>query len=192
MVLIRKLSRWFCTCGMPSRQVFSLARSSYGNVRLLGNLRQLIDANGNAHQYDYDRNNRLVKETYPLGQTNQYAYDDAGNLQQKTDPNGNRTEYDWDDANRPKDIRQYNSAGTLQRSLHYDWDDANNLTAWTDTDHSRNQSASGTLGWDDANRKTGETVTYPNGASLGYSYGYSLGGRKTRLTLADGSPIDYG
>jgi hypothetical protein len=85
-----------------------------------------------------------------------------------------------------------------ETALRY-WDEAHNLTAWSDTDATRplgQQTASGTATYDDANRKTGETVTYPNPSgqpySLSYSYQYSLAGKKTRLTWADGTEIDYG
>ncbi|MDR1888231.1 MAG: RHS domain-containing protein [Zoogloeaceae bacterium] len=45
---------------------------------------------------------------------------------------------------------------------------------------------------DEQNRKTGETVTYPDGHTQSYGYGYSLAGKKTRLVWADGTEINYG
>jgi YD repeat-containing protein len=52
-----------------------------------------------------------------------------------------------------------------------------------------------TLSYDDDNRKTAETVSYPgpggNSFSLSYGYTHSPAGRKTRLTWADGTGIDY-
>ncbi|MDH4482760.1 MAG: hypothetical protein QE279_08625, partial [Rhodoferax sp.] len=83
------------------------------------------------------------------------------------------------------------------------WDAEDHLTAWTDTDHSRSQSTSAQLSYDAAGRKTSETITYPGisgnasiagagaGSTLSYSMAYSPGGKPTRLTLPDGSALDY-
>jgi RHS repeat-associated protein len=46
--------------------------------------------------------------------------------------------------------------------------------------------------YDEQNRKTGETVTYPDGHSQSYGYAYNLASKKTRLTWADGTEINYG
>ncbi len=160
-----------------------------------GNLIQLEDAKGNVTRFEYDRNDRLTKETLPLSQATSYQYDAAGNLSQRTDSLGTRTLYTHDSANRVTLTERRNAANAVQRSTNVTWDEANNLTAWSDTDPTRpagQQTSSATLTYDDANRKTSETVTYPNAATLGYSYAYSAAGKKTRLTWADGTAIDYG
>jgi RHS repeat-associated protein len=160
-----------------------------------GNLIQLEDANGNLTRFEYDRSDRLTKEILPLGQATSYRYDAAGNLAQRTDPLGTRTAYTYDNANRVTLTERRNSANAVQRSTTMMWDEANNLTGWSDTDPTRpagQQTSSATLTYDDANRKTGETITYPNGSTLNYSYAYSPAGKKTRLTWADGTAIDYG
>jgi RHS repeat-associated protein len=173
----------------------ALGNKTKAQYDVRGNLIQLEDAKGNITRFEYDRNNRLVKETLPLGQATGYQYDAAGNLAQRTDPLGTRTLYTYDNANRVTLTERRSSANAVQRNTTATWDDANNLTAWSDTDATRpagQQTASATLTYDDANRKIGEAVTYPNGATLGYSYAYSPAGKKTRLTWADGTAIDYG
>jgi RHS repeat-associated protein len=164
-----------------------------------GNLIQLTDANGNAHKFEYDRNDRLIRESLPLGQATDYSYDPAGNLIQRLDPNGHKTTHTYDASNWLEEIKQYQGGTQLVRTTGLTWDDAHNLTAWSDTDATRpigQQTTSGTASYDDDNRKTGETITYPNPTgqpySLSYSYQYSPAGKKTRLTWADGTAIDYG
>ena len=160
---------------------------------------QLTDANGNINRFEFDRNNRVVSETLPLGQATTYQYDAAGNRTQRIDPNGNKTTYAYDAANRLQEIQQYQGSTQLVHTTDYTWDNAGNLTAWSDTDATRpsgQQIASGSATYDDANRKTAETVTYPNPAggsySLAYGYQYSPAGKKTRLVWADGTAIAYG
>ena len=157
-----------------------------------GNLLQITDANGHVNRFEYDRNNRVVKEILPLGQTTAYQYDAVGNLSQQIDPNGYKITFAYDAANRLVEAKQYQSGSQQVRTTSFTWDDADNLIAWSDADHTRNQTASASLTYDAANRKTGETVTYPDGYTLSYGYGYSAAGKKTRLTWPDGTVIDYG
>jgi RHS repeat-associated protein len=173
----------------------ALGNKTRAQYDVRGNLIQLEDAKGNVTRFEYDRNDRLVKETLPLGQTTSYQYDAAGNLAQRTDPLGTRSLYTHDNANRVTLTERRNSANAVQRSTTATWDEANNLTGWSDTDPTRpagQQTSSATLTYDDANRKTGETVTYPNSTNMSYGYAYSAAGKKTRLTWADGTAIDYG
>jgi len=163
-----------------------------------GNLLQLVDANGNTHTFEYDRNSRVVKQMRPSGKATQYSYDAAGNLHEKTDPLGNRFAYTYDAANRLIEIKQFKADGALLRTTTQVWDANDNLTAWIDLDATRpagQQQSSGSATFDDANRKTGETVNYPDprGGSFVLSYGqaFSLAGKKSRLTWADGTVIDY-
>jgi YD repeat-containing protein len=58
----------------------SLGHSTQALYDARGNLIQLTDANGNAHKFEYDRNDRVVREILPLGQATDYGYDPAGNL----------------------------------------------------------------------------------------------------------------
>ncbi len=157
-----------------------------------GNLLEMTDAKGNKYTFEYDRNDRVIKEALPLGQVTQYQYDAAGNLSKKTDPLGNQHIITRDAANRVTQIEQRGADGTLLRTTTQTWDASGHLTAWSDTDHSRSHTSSETLSYDDAGRKVSETITYPSGTTLGYQYSYSLAGKKTRLTWPDGTAIDYG
>jgi RHS repeat-associated protein len=157
-----------------------------------GNLIALTDANGNTYGFEYDRNDRLVKEVLPLGQTSQYRYDGNGNLTQKTSPNGERTSYSYDANDRPVEASYTKANGVLERTTTYIWDENDNLTGWTDQDHNRNETTRASLSYDDENRKTGETITYADGHSRSYGYGYSPAGNKTKLVWADGTEISYG
>jgi RHS repeat-associated protein len=134
----------------------------------------------------------LTKEILPLGQETQYQYDANGNLIRKTTPNGHQTEYGYDVMNRPVEIRHTKADGTLARTGTYTWDANHNLTGWSETDHSRNERSSANLAYDDQNRKTQETITYPDGHTQSYRYGYSLAGKKTKLVWPDGTEIGYG
>ncbi|MDR7152750.1 RHS repeat-associated protein [Hydrogenophaga palleronii] len=157
-----------------------------------GNLLQMTDANGNSHRFEYDRNDRLVKETRPLGQVRQFEYDASGNMVKRIEPSGVQYQFTFDAANRLINIEHKRSDESLMRSVTQAWDANNNLVAWEDRDEARNQTSSAALIYDDVNRKISETLTYPNGYSLSFSYGYSLAGKKTRLVWADGTTIDYG
>ncbi len=140
------------------------------------------------------RNDRLVSETLPLGQTTRHAYDAAGNRVERIDALGQKAVFTYDALNRLTQTRRFDAQGVLVRTTTQSWDDNGNLVAWSDTDATRpsgEQLASAVLTYDDADRKTGETVTYPDGTTLRYAWSYSAAGRKTRLTWADGTAIEY-
>jgi len=66
----------------------------------VGNLRFLIDAEGNTTEYQYNDINRLTSITYPLGDSESYTYDANGNMLTKTDGKGATTTYTYDANNR--------------------------------------------------------------------------------------------
>ncbi|WP_431113183.1 RHS repeat-associated core domain-containing protein [Variovorax paradoxus] len=176
----------------------SLGGKTKANFDARGNLIQIVDAKGNVTTFSYDRNNRLTKEVLALGQATTHAYDASGNPIERTDPKGIKKAYSYDAANRITAMQQ-SKAGNVVRMVNLTWDVDSNLTAWSDTDTTRpvgQQTVSASLTYDDAGRKTGETVSYPNPAggsySLSYRYEYSLAGKKTQLTWADGTNIGYG
>ncbi|WP_081992267.1 RHS repeat-associated core domain-containing protein [Collimonas arenae] len=170
----------------------SLGNKTSAKFDVRGNLLQIKDARGNVNNFEYDRDNRVVKEILPLGQVTAYRYDAAGNLASRVDPNGNKSVFTYDAADRLIEVKQTNAVGLLARTTSITWDNESNAIGWKDTDHIRNQTASSSLTFDDADRKTTETVTYPNGVTLGYAYAYSAAGLKTRLTWPDGVSLDYG
>ncbi|MCT4566049.1 MAG: S8 family serine peptidase, partial [Maledivibacter sp.] len=58
-----------------------------------------IDALGNETAYQYDKNNRLIYTTDPLGKVEGITYDDLGNVATKTDKNNRTTTYKYDENN---------------------------------------------------------------------------------------------
>ena len=52
-----------------------------------------------------DRNNRLTRETRPMGQAVDYTCDAAGSLLFKTDAKGQKIDYEYDPAGRHVTIR---------------------------------------------------------------------------------------
>jgi YD repeat-containing protein len=188
-----KTSRYaYDALGQLIQYTDSLGNTTKADYDARGNLIKLTDARGNAYQFEYDGNDRLTKEILPLGQETQYQYDANGNLIRKTTPNGHQTEYGYDVMNRLVEIRHTKADGTLARTGTYTWDANHNLTGWSEMDHIRNESSSASLAYDDQNRKTQESLTYADGHSQSYRYGYSLAGKKTKLVWPDGTEIGYG
>ncbi|WP_222853104.1 RHS repeat-associated core domain-containing protein [Massilia genomosp. 1] len=155
-----------------------------------GNLLELTDARGKVHRFGYDRNNRVVKETLALGQTAHTSYDLAGNVEQYVDFDESKTRFTYDDANRLVQALYYDKGNVLRRTAKYDWSATDRLIGWRNDDAGTQSSA--IITYDDADRHTGETVTYPGGFTMGYSYLYSPGGKKVQLTWPDGGVIAYG
>lgn len=174
------------------------AKTSY-RYNAWGKVLQVIDANGGVYSFGYDRNSRLVKQTWPLGQSSQYSYDASGNVVQTIDAAGQRLKQTYDAINQLTEATQVGADGTVLRTSTFTWDATGNLVAWSDADHARpagQQTTSATISYDDAGRKTGESITYPTPDGKGYvlSYGqaHSLAGKKTQLTWPDGTVIGYG
>lgn len=157
-----------------------------------GNLIQLINAEGRATSFEYDRNDRRVKEVLPLGQAKVYQYDKAGNLEIVIDPNGNRTEFVYDALNRVIQFTSYSADRLKTASTLFNWNIDNSLSSYRDIDYLRNLVNEAEFSYDELGRKTSTTVTYPSGYKLNYGYGYSAAGFKTRLTWPDGTAVTYG
>jgi len=76
----------------------------------------ITDANGHVTTYEYDVLNRLHRESDPLGNTTQYAYDAVGNRLAMATSNGS-TSYEYDAANRLTSVD----------GVPYTWDNNGNL-----------------------------------------------------------------
>lgn len=154
-----------------------------------GNMLRITDARRSATQFEYDLNGNVIKELLPLGQVKTTKFDKAGNAEEITDALGNRTAFTFDEANRPKQALYYDAAKALQRTVIYGWDKTRLLTAWTVTENGAG--ASGVRSFDEAGRLSGETVTYPGGFQMGYTYTYSVGDKLTKLIWPDGTELNY-
>jgi len=163
-----------------------------------GNLIEVKDGKGNTTRFEYDRVGRMVAETSPQGQKISYAYNAAGRLTGKTLADGSRVEYVHDSVDRLVEVKYSATSGGLLRRTGYTWDANGNMTGWSETDTTRptaQQTVSAGITYDEANRKIGETVTYPtpDGSqySMSYAQGRSAAGKKSSLTLPDGTKVDY-
>lgn len=68
-----------------------------------GNIVEVIDPRGNSRAFGFDGLNRLVSESYLIGETSHartISYDTVGNKTSETDYEGNVTSYDYDETNR--------------------------------------------------------------------------------------------
>jgi len=156
------------------------------------------DANGNTHRFDYDKLDRMVKETRPLGQRISYAYDAVGNLTQVTDPLGQVKKYTYDAANRRIKEDHYPSTGSGQapvaavKTISYSYNTLDRLTGYTDG------TTTGTYTYDTKQlRQIGESITYAStstaqaGFTLASSTAYNALGQKASQTYPDGATYTY-
>ena len=175
----------------------ALGNKTLASYDARGNIIAVTDPHGGVSRFEYDRNDRVVVETLPLGQSLTYEYNASGQVVRRVDANGDVVSLTHDDAGRVTEVRQAR-AGQVIRTTRFTWDAADNLTAWEVTDATRPQGeqlSSGTATYDDANRKLSESVTLPNlmggTHTLSHAYQYTLAGKKSRITWADGTAIDY-
>ena len=83
-----------------------------------GNRISVNTANGaNTTRYEYDKYDRVIKMTDPMGYTENYTYDIVGNMLTKKDRNGNIISYDYDAANR---LTKEYSGSTIRAEYTYD------------------------------------------------------------------------
>ena len=150
------------------------------------NLIALKDANENITSFEYDRNNRLVKEIRPMGEETTYQYDGVGNLIQKLDAKNQKTEYGYDDAGRLTEVRNYEASDhvTPVKTVSFTYDKMDNLKTYDDS------VTSAAYTYDDVYRKTSESVDYGT-FTLGYSYSYNKNGTKRSFTGPDGIAYQY-
>jgi YD repeat-containing protein len=94
---------------------------------------QVTDARGNTTTYGYDRNDRRIQETRPLGQTQTTAYDATGKLTEATDAKGNRITFAYDDAGRRiRETHTPKGSKAPSRTITYSYDNAGRLAGYTD------------------------------------------------------------
>ena len=92
-----------------------------------GNLVSITDPNGHTTLYNYDGNNRLTRETSPLGHEMTFEYDPLGRKTVEIDPAGYSTTYEYDEQGRI--VRTINSIGSVWAMT---YDGVGNKTSVTD------------------------------------------------------------
>ena len=96
---------------------------------LVGNKKEIIDAEQRKTEYRYDALNRLSEIIDPALQSTFFKYDNRDNLISVTDPNNHITRYVYDKADRKK-----NEIRPGPKTITYGYDPAGNLTSVTDPD----------------------------------------------------------
>ncbi len=174
----------------------------------LHRLQSTLDALGQLSQYQYDAQDRVIQVTSPNSASTNYVYDDLGNLLQESSPDRGIITYQHDSAGNI--IQSTDARGVITT---YQYDSLNRLIQVNYPEASENLSYQYDTG-DDCVLAIGRlcqvtgpagTTTYQydafgnltreqqqhSGQTTILSYQYDAGDRLTRMTLADGSYIDY-
>jgi len=101
-----------------------ITRMTYDSV---GNLKTRTDPNMHTTMFDYDGLNRLIKQTDPTGQFDQFEYDGEGNRTKVIDRNGHATMFQYDQ--RERLIKTTDALAHFDR---YTYDGNNNRASKTD------------------------------------------------------------
>jgi RHS repeat-associated protein len=144
---------------------------------LNGNTRGVTNALGSTWRFDFDRLDRLIAETDPLGSTTGYTYDAADNQTSITDKLGRVTQYHYDALNRLVEVIDPLGSRATQS-----YDSLNNPSALTDE-----LGRTATYVYDSLNRRTQMTdaaggVTY---------YGYDANDNLVSMTDPLGRVTQY-
>jgi len=144
------------------------------------------DANGNTHRFAYDKLDRMVQETRPLGQRIDYAYDAVGNLTQVTDPLGQVKKYTYDAANRRIKEDHYAAGGSIPvKTISYTYNTLDRLTGYNDG------TTTAAYTYDTKQlRQIGESLNY-GPFTLASSTAYNALGQKSSQTYPDGATYTY-
>lgn len=166
---------------------------------LLGNLTQIVDAQGNIKTMEYDALGRMISMNDPNKGERQYAYDDNGNLIQMTDAIGQILQYTYDAANRQISERwvfNNGKADVLNALFHYDDDlsplhpDAENTMG--QISYVEDQTGTIYFSYDPVGNPTGVIRHFEEeGVTLVTRSEYDTMDRLRRLTLADGFTVNY-
>ncbi|MGE6577831.1 RHS repeat domain-containing protein [Paenibacillus xylanexedens] len=134
----------------------SLGQTTSYAYNLSGNMTGMQYADGQRMLYEYDEIGRLIKQTDPLGQNEWFTYDNADQLTGYRDRMGQEQTYVYN--NRGFEIKHI----AADEIVTYTYDEAGRRTGMTD--------GTGTTGYAyDSNGDLAQ-LTYPDGATLAYSY----------------------
>ncbi|QTA79406.1 RHS repeat-containing protein [Desulfonema limicola] len=138
-----------------------------------GNIASRTDPNKNTTSYEYDKLNRVVRETYPDGSTKSFTYKPEGEMASVNDRNGNTIQY------------EYNDMGLMtKRDYPGDNDDVFTYNARGQVISAVNQDAEVSYEYDKDGRITKETL---NGKTV--SYNYDLDNKQTKITYPGGRVV---
>jgi len=145
-------------------------------------LDRLDYGNGDSVQYEYDDQDRIIKETFEDGQTVTYRYDNDGALATVTDSeSGITTTYYYDFTERM--MKQVDTGTNYSHSVGYEYDIRNNLTKLVETVNGVEHTT--TYTYDEDNRLTGYTTGDVSG-----TYDYDDFGRSaTQTTKHNGTTV---
>ncbi|MEX2339887.1 MAG: RHS repeat-associated core domain-containing protein [Aquisalimonadaceae bacterium] len=169
----------------PAGQLTELAFDSRDNLVQVTNARAIV-----LRRYQYDRNDRLLRELLPDAAALAHRHDPNGNLIETIDPNGQAIRYAYDADNRLLTVRHFTDAAGAEdatsavREINFSYDDLNRMSGYDDG-QTRAQ-----YHHDAAGRLLGVTVDY-GPFSLGYSYTYYPNGLKESFTGPDGITYTY-
>ncbi|MEJ7677489.1 MAG: hypothetical protein WKG06_06380 [Segetibacter sp.] len=202
----------------PKRQVTEMTYDAEGNIKTL------TDPKKNKYSFEYDALNRKKKTIHPDQSFETYTYDSVGNLKTYTNIAGEVETYKYDNRNRevlcywntntPPTYRTYDAANRLVKlinsvsSLSYTYNEANELT--TETQYILSAFRSKKISYTYNADGLRESLTYPNGSSVSYSYtlrnqlqsistpqnkiveyDYDANGNRINKALQNGTYTDY-
>ncbi|MCP3665835.1 MAG: RHS repeat protein [Gammaproteobacteria bacterium] len=160
-----------------------LTQHSYDNR---DNLTQVTNARDIAiRQYQYDKNNQILKELLPDGDSLlEQSYNPNGNLQQSIDAKGQVVNYSYDMDNRLDKVQYFSDLASAadpqnaQKSVDFSYDNLNRIKSWDDGN------SSGSYDYDDAGQIITSSVNYGS-FTLEHSYTYYPSGLKKTYTGPD-------
>ncbi|GGF44869.1 hypothetical protein GCM10011519_18380 [Marmoricola endophyticus] len=147
----------------------------------LGRATTITDPLGNVTRREFDSMDRCIAETDPLGRTFRAGYDAGGRQVWQEDASGRRTEWVYDDADRVVEARI--DGRTIAT---HTWDPRGRSVETTDSTRDDGRVVALSSQWNRRGQLVRETR---DGVSQAWEY--DAAGRRTSMTLADGSSVDY-
>ncbi len=145
-----------------------------------GNVRMVVDSDGNETHYVYNRDGQVTETMTPLGTTTM-AYDAAGRLTQTTDADGRTIQYSYDAADRLTGEVWKNASSVTVNVVTYSYDNDGNLLTGAD------YNGTVTFTYDALDR----VQSYTNVFGLTLTYSYDANDNLTQRTDSLGGTLTY-